>query len=290
MHKFLRTAGFSKILNYQTEDLLIKDVLSSYDTKQTVEDEDHNLFVEFSKEYGLNFGIRVCGIYDKDNLFHLQYYFPYFQGQLVTTFERATVERRISMNAYSAACDYPRLGTTLIFYLSNAADYIRNQKAQALEEAQAITLTGLAEYGAILLPVADNVKAPAEKTRDIQSRNRFYEAPQELDEESMEDMAMQDLDLYSRLSRRVKTEDVYTIVDSFFMPYGLECDYYNLMGDIKEYTAVYNQLSGEKLYQLQVDSNGLMMDILINARDLMGEPAVGRRFKGVIWLQGKINW
>ena len=36
--------------------------------------------------------------------------------------------------------------------------------------------------------------------------------------------------------------------------------------------------------------NELVFDLCINEKDLYGEPAVGRRFKGIIWLQGYINY
>ena len=32
------------------------------------------------------------------------------------------------------------------------------------------------------------------------------------------------------------------------------------------------------------------MDVCINEKDLLGEPKEGRRFKGVIWLQGRLNY
>ena len=43
---------------------------------------------------------------------------------------------------------------------------------------------------------------------------------------------MEDMDTYSMISRRIVREDIFTIVDSYFMPYGMECDQYNVMGEI----------------------------------------------------------
>ena len=34
------------------------------------------------------------------------------------------------------------------------------------------------------------------------------------------------IDLYSKVSRRLVKEDVYSIVESCFMPFGIECDQY----------------------------------------------------------------
>lgn len=43
-------------------------------------------------------------------------------------------------------------------------------------------------------------------------------------------------------------------------------------------------------YLLLLYRNELTFDVCINIIDLFGEPQVGRRFKGVIWLQGFINF
>ena len=64
---------------------------------------------------------------------------------------------------------------------------------------------------------------------------------------AMENLTMNDMDLYSSLSRRIMKEDVLSIVESSFIPYGIESD-------------------------------------------LLGEPQIGRRFKGRIWLQGHVNF
>ena len=62
------------------------------------------------------------------------------------------------------------------------------------------------------------------------------------------------------------------------------------MGDILSVEEVYNQLTGEKLYQIQVECNDVLIDLCMNAEDLLGEPAVGRRFRGNIWLQGHLDY
>jgi hypothetical protein len=34
----------------------------------------------------------------------------------------------------------------------------------------------------------------------------------------------------------------------------------------------------------------MIMEVCINKNKLMGEPEVGRRFKGNVWLQGFVKW
>ena len=49
-------------------------------------------------------------------------------------------------------------------------------------------------------------------------------------------------------------------------------------------------MTGEEIYQFTIESNDMQFDICINKKDLLGEPEVGRRFKGVVWLQGQIHF
>ncbi len=55
------------------------------------------------------------------------------------------------------------------------------------------------------------------------------------DEEAMENLTMEDMDTYSMISERIVTDDVLSIVDSYFMPYGIECDQYSVMGEIVDF-------------------------------------------------------
>ena len=108
------------------------------------------------------------------------------------------------------------------------------------------------------------------------------------DEEAIENLTLEDMDIYSMISRRIADEDVFSIVSTYFMPYGVECDHYSILGEILEYELVENSLTKEKIYVLTVESHDLIFEVCINQRDLLGEPQVGRRFKGVIWLQGEM--
>ena len=96
--------------------------------------------------------------------------------------------------------------------------------------------------------------------------------------------------MYSMISRRIMYEDVLSIVDTYFMPYGVECDQYSIMGEILNYQLVENSITKEEIYILTLDCNELTFDICINKEDLVGEPERGRRFRGTIWLQGRINY
>ena len=74
------------------------------------------------------------------------------------------------------------------------------------------------------------------------------------------------------------------------MPYGVECDQYNILGEIVKVRRILNNISKEEVYILTLLVNDLTFDVAINIMDLLGEPVPGRRFKGIVWLQGSINY
>ena len=72
------------------------------------------------------------------------------------------------------------------------------------------------------------------------------------------------------------------------MPYGFGSDMYSVIGDIRDVSETKNSLTGEELVKLVIECNDIGLDICINKKDLLGEPQIGRRFKGIIWLQGQV--
>ena len=93
-----------------------------------------------------------------------------------------------------------------------------------------------------------------------------------------------------RMKNIIVTEDVFSIVDTYFMPYGIECDLYSIMGEILAVRRRKNSLTGVEVYQMKLNVNELQFDICVPADSVMGEPEIGRRYKGTVWLQGYINF
>ena len=230
MHKFLRSIGFSRLRELDDLSRLIQDVLVHYDFKKTAVDEDGHLFAEISKEFAPDIGVTVCGIYDNENLFHMEYLFPFFWGSQVTSYEEIAVERHLATESFAGACDDMRVGTTLIFYISNAGEYISmSAGGQIKDTATSVSLSALAESGTVLFPVRKEQKAQPVDPKTLEERTSLFNAAQNGDEDAIESLTMEDYDTYTMLSHRVQNEDIYTIVDSYFMPYGMECDLYNIM-------------------------------------------------------------
>lgn len=289
MHSYLRAIGFSELKKESETEKLLKEIYKDFDHRNIAK-KDQSVFVEMKKEFGPDMGIVLCGDLDSEG-FHKQYYFPYFNGSGITTSDEVMIENRVNGDSFAGVCEDGRVGVSLIFYLQNPALY---QKERILNQMfgrnLSVTLSGLSNSGMILFPGKKNTVQAEVKEKNIAKRNQMINAARNGDQEAMESLTIEDMDTYSMLSRRVFQEDIYTIVDTFFMPYGIECDQYQLMGNILCYTKVRNSLTKEYVYQMTIECNDMQFDICINEKDLMGDPDVGRRFKGTVWLQGKINF
>ena len=128
MHSYLRAVGFSRITKRSSIRQIITDVVETYDEKTVIENYPDGMFAEFSKNYGCDCGITVCGQYDENNVFYPDYYFPFFRGTGITTQESVVIERHADKESFAGACDDLRIGVTLIFYLQNAAEYLQQRE------------------------------------------------------------------------------------------------------------------------------------------------------------------
>lgn len=285
MHKFLRAIGFSDITKKDL-DILIEEIKERPQLMKVTTDSEGNEFGEFSREFAPNMGIIVRGSYLEDDSFEVEYYTPYFLGSQVTTQEPIDIEKHSEKESYAGVCDDPRIGVTLIFYLQNVADYLSERKAHGSDVNGGALLAGLSVDGKILLPeVKKAVKAGRPNQKD---RSQLISEARDGDEDAIESLTLEDMDTYSMLSKRVMNEDILTIVSSCFMPYGIESDQYSVLAEIVDLLEIENSLTSDIIYCMKLKCNDMVFDVCINKKDLMGEPEIGRRFKGNIWMQGTV--
>ena len=120
-------------------------------------------------------------------------------------------------------------------------------------------------------------------------RKRLYEAARQGDPEAIDTLTETDLNLMHEVQQRYQTEDLYSLVETTFMPTGVECDMYQILGEIVSLRVKENVYTHENVVDMKVSCNECIFHVAINESDLTGVPAVGRRFKGKIWMQGSLE-
>ena len=291
MHEYLEAIGFSGLKFRKHLKMLLSDVEESYDHEEIVPFALDMDWCERRKEYGETIGISIFGELDENSKFEKNFYVPYLRGTGITSYADVTVEKRMENEMYVGICEDPKVEISLIFHLQNVMEYKKRQKEGELRSSSAtLTLSGLSNEGTILLPIQKT--EVEEKSGLEESRNRMMllSAARSGDQKAMETLTLEDMELYSKVSKRLATEDILSIVDTYFMPYGVECDCYSIMGIITAMRETVNELTEHEVYILTLYVNELQFDICVPKHNVFGEPAIGRRFRGIIWLQGKINF
>lgn len=291
MHKYMRAIGFSKLESRKRLQELLAETIINADRRGITKNQENQILGEFCKDFAESVGIAVCGEFDDEQRFTYEYYFPYLNGTGITSYEDVSVERHADKESFAGVCDDIKVGMSLIFYLKNKIPYMRAMVEDLLPvRGTTLTLSALSVSGTILLPIQKNEQQVQQGKQNSATRSSLMAAARKGDEDAIETLTLEDMDMYTTISRRIQKEDVFSLVDTYFMPYGVECDQYSVLGEIMAVRQLTNQITGEKIFILTICSNELTFDVSINIIDIYGEPQVGRRFKGVIWLQGSINF
>ncbi len=290
MHRYLRAVGFSNIETKKQVRDLMNDVIINPNRKEFIETGRDSILVEYSKNYCPTCGITLRGEYDDTKHLTLDFYYPFVQGDEVSTTEEVTVERHSDKESFAGLCEDYRVGATLIYYIQNGMTVMKHMPGGVLEPGKYSTyLSALSLGGTIMLPIQKDPKQKERLQKASADRSKRIIAAKNGDEEAIEQLTLEDIDTYSAVSKRILKDDVFSLVDSYFMPNGVECDHYSILAEINDFRLETNSLSSERIYAFDLNCNGLLLTTCINEKDLLGEPMIGRRFRGNIWLQGELR-
>ena len=293
MHKYLRAVGFSDSMNSLDRLNLIDDIKtkSSYRAQAAGPDGENEMLTEYRLDLSGGCGLAMVGSFEDDNDFLAGQVEPYLMPESVTSMEEVFVEERIDNRSFAGICDDMRIGTTLIFRLLNPVEYLRFSGFEELPcPGTSVCLSALSVEGTVVLPLEKSPYDQQVILRRAERRRRLMEAARDGDDQAMQTITMEDMDTYGDLLNRIQDSDILTLVDSFFMPTGAECDVYYILGEITACRQVRNPYTLDRIHILTIRCSGIEFPVGINDRDLYGHPEPGRRFKGVIWLQGIIRF
>lgn len=291
MHTYFESVGFYHVNNTKATEMLLREAVLHFDDRQVYEKDNGLYFGEFSKYFAEDMGLTVCGEFDETGSFHPEHYYPFFHGKTISMKQFVDFEKRAADESCAGVCEDPRIGTTIIFYLTNTGEYMKRKKSEGIpDRAMPVRFSALARKGTILLPI---FKTPQEEAEGIKLREKYLKMVSDArdgNEDAIEALTEDDMNNYNILSKRVQKEDILSIVDTYFQPYGVECDLYSVCGNVLSCKRVKNMYTDEWVWKMQIESCDVYFDLCINERRLEGVPSVGSRFRGLIWLQGRVDF
>lgn len=291
MHSYLRAIGFSNIKNRADLEKIIGIVMDRPTEKKSIQMDEKVTLTEYRKDFLDGIGLAIVGEYDEKGFFHLDHYYPYYKGKYIATKEEVVINKRVDTDGYTGMCDDMRLGVSLIFYLQNVIDFLECKRKYFQKRIPyAIVLTGMAMEGKILLGIHQPSNNNKTRTAEMLQRKKLIAEAKMGNQEAIDSLTIEDIDTYAMVSRRVKNEDIYSIVETSFVPYGSESDNYSIVGTIMDLQLIKNEITQEEVYQMLLNCNDIVFQICINKQDLQGVPMINRRFKGNIWMQGHVDF
>lgn len=291
MHSYLRAIGFSNIKNRSDFEKILGIIMEQPSEKHNTDMGNKVVLCEMKRDFMKNMGIGIVGEYDEKGFFYLGHYFPYCKGKYISATEDVNINKRVDTDAYTGMCDDMRLGVSLIFYLQNIAEFISNGKMRegVVREGQ-ISLAALSSEGKIILGIEQNERQMRHNREESAQRKRLIKEAKQGNQEAIDSLTIEDIDAYAMVSRRIRYEDIYSIVENTFIPYGSESDNYTIIATILSWREIENPFTQERIYEMDVSCNDLVFNLCINKNDLFGMPIVGARFKGNVWMQGRVNY
>lgn len=294
IHSYMNSIGFSKIDCLNDLNDIIKEIIAKPDTVSKIKFK-HIIYSEYHKNITDSTGIAVLGYY-KDEIenfenFILETYFPYVTASDKAILEATdiSIERFADKYSYLGMFDSSVMNMILIFFINNLRMLGKVGFVSKINLPKCdIKISALAFEGIVLLPIIKE-KGAEEKKAYNDKKAVLIERAKKGDEEAIETLTLEDLETQQMLYTRTQSEDVLSIVDTYFMPEGLENDKYSIMGDIVSVKKEKNYITEEEIYVLDIFSNDVYVTVSINKKHLTGEPLVNRRFRGKVWLQGIIK-
>lgn len=292
MHKYFKAAGFPDFLTERAVyDFLDKHVIlpENIYTELRVDPEtsvrEYRLMVNDS--IGICAGLVLAGGHQPA----LLYSFPFYESFEETGAAPCSIERHTEKETYSGLVEDFTPGISLIFFLINSIDYRRKLigGTDPLKTFKGVYLAAFANDGKVLLPIAKKEQDVIAENLARNERRRLAEAAMAGDEDAGVQLDNQEVFLFDQINERMQKEDLYSLVDQTFIPWGVECDQYSIVGEIASVNETVNSFTGIPLWLLEVACNDVTFRLCIRKQDLLGEPEPGRRIKCGIWLHGHVN-
>ncbi len=289
MHGYMRSIGFRNIGRSELS-AIFHDAMRHPDYSDTALDSEGYEYSELRKEVVSGMGIAFRGTYDDNDRFVMDYYFPYRQANALSTYIEVEMVKESDRESFLGICEEPRLGVDLVFFVQDMMVVLESDQRNTQKvDFGGVRLSGLASSGKILLPIERTEQVKAVGKEASSRRQELVAAARVGDQDAFEQLTLDDMDIYNSIARRIGSEDVLSLVNTYFMPNGIESDKYSVLGEIMDIRKILNHYTMEALFIMTLNCNDMVFEVCINERDLLGEPAIGRRFKGDIWMQGRVR-
>lgn len=295
MHTFLRAIGINENQNLQQiKDHTNKKLSEGYG--EVYSDGKGNISIKCknSESTGIAFlcdNMNGENAEELDKKYEAEVYFPFADAKCIQEYEDLTFEKSVMNNGLYGNCDELGHGFSITFFVQNSLEcgkFIRENGKRNVKSR--IGLVGMSLAATVLMPVKKENRVCLQNRMEEEERNSLIKQAREGNQDAMEKLTLDDMGEFGLLLKRVENEDILSIVDTSIMPSGLQCDNYQIVGEILQIEEEVNEDTEDEIYVMVLKCKKTKLTFVINKKDVLGEPKIGRRIRARIWLQGKIDF
>lgn len=289
MEQYLSAVGFKEMVQKEEIDNIIQDVLNAPTEKYISNFGEDKIKVEYCKRFGNELGIIIRGELDANEEVKINSIIPYKKGNNLMEIREVDVMDYEDKDDFYVSFEDRKTGTPITFCLQNVIDYLDIDKE---EDAYIdyVSLVAMSVEGTVILPInKEDIDIMVEEEEE-KWRASLLELAREGDEEAIQLLEI-DADQNEEIFQmRFQNEDLLSILEGYFIPYGLEDEQYSLMGTIEAYSLEINSYTQEEVYILDLLCLNFRLEVCINKKDLIGVPSKGMRFKGICKVYGQVEF
>lgn len=289
MMLYIKALGFSQYDTKEKAEELVNLVIDAPTNRYITEGENEEIKVEYYKSFGKDFGLVVRGEIDKKKELVIHTVLPYAKGRTLIDTHEVEVIANDERHSYSGFCEESKSGTPISFFLQNLVDYFD------LDEEKNVYINGIklslfAVEGTVILPIDKDEEDESIEIAEQMIREELLSQAREGNEEAIDALEEEAMEASRILKERLKSEDLLTILEGFFMPVGEDEDIYSVLGTIIEARKLVNRYTKESVWRIKLRCMTLVFDVYINDVDFIGKASKGMRFKGTCWVHGIMDF
>ncbi|MCT4597281.1 MAG: DUF3881 family protein [Vallitalea sp.] len=289
MEQFLSAVGFKDIVDKEEVDNIIQNILTAPTEKYISNFGENTIKVEYCKWFGSKLGIIIRGELDENEEVKIHSIIPYKKGNNLMEIREVDIMDFEDKDDFYVYFEDRKTGTPITFCLQNAIDYLDIGEEQNAY-INHVSLVAMSIEGTIILPINKEEIDIMVEEEEEKWRASLLELAREGDEEAIQLLEI-DADQNAEIFQmRFKNEDLLSILEGYFIPYGLEDEQYSLMGTIENFSLEVNSYTSEEVYILDILCLNFRLEVCINKKDLIGVPSKGMRFKGICKVYGQVEF
>ncbi len=292
MIDFLRLVGIEHDEKVDNIDELLESIVKEKEKVKKWLSSDNKKVIDIEKRCSKDISLLTRSLITEDGKLDIVLFTPLASGYHLTKCENTKVSYNKNNIAAFGFTESENSRTPVSFIVSNVEDYQKAKKTNA--KVGGVYLTAYSIEATVILPI-ENQEGDQEVDENEEYNSDFIQnivekIEMDNDEEVLE-MLEKELDEEMKVMReRLKSEDILSVLEVYFLPIEDFESMYSLLGIITEVEKQKLISSRGYIYRITVSSMSLSIDVYINERDLLGEPRVGMRFKGNVWVHGKIKF